>query len=337
MRLSESLKKNITESSVGNIKNKFKMKHRRDALFFEDILANYVKLCQENGHEKEMFEIGQKWLDLSLNQVIKPIFKKAPILFLNTVLKKVWLNLCIIDDLKSEKKEDIVIIETKGEALTRVLGPNSLMQGTYLGIINVVFDSEAELLEVHQTKEKSSYKFRIIEKPFVHFKAKEKYLYDKLNKQIDASGPSLKNALKHGIFKLDKKNKIFFRGKHIIIGESTLNHLISNRNIMIEKVPEISFEYFSSLIKKETSKEEKLILIKTLLQIMGWGKIIFSESGKKIFMDISNPPYGLQIEEDNWNFMINCVLGYLWTLDKDFRIEKIVKKYKRLNVNFSKV
>jgi hypothetical protein len=58
MRLSTSLNRNILEANVGGIINKFKIESRRSTLFFEDILANYVKGCEEAGHAEEMEKIG---------------------------------------------------------------------------------------------------------------------------------------------------------------------------------------------------------------------------------------------------------------------------------------
>ncbi|MBN2203249.1 MAG: hypothetical protein JW700_03635 [Candidatus Aenigmarchaeota archaeon] len=336
MRISESISKNITESSVGHFLNKFKMKHRRDTFFFEDILANFIKECEKKGYEKEILLLGQKWLDLCLGQTIKPIFKKAPVIFMNSILKQVWINLCLIDDMKTTKKGNVVIIETKGEALTRVMGKNNLMKGAYLGIVNVIFDSKAKLKKASQTKKKCRYVIELSKKPCLHFKAKDKTLYDRLNSQTNKKGPGLKNALKQGIFRLDKKNKIFFRGKHIIAGESTLSHLIGNMDILIESIPKISFEYFSNVIEEESSIEEKLILLKNLLQIMGWGQVTIIENKNSIKLEIRNPPYGLQAEEDNWIFIINCALGYLWLFDKNFKTEKIKNGHKMVSATFSK-
>lgn len=335
MRLSESLNKNIIESGVGGILNKFKIKNRRDALFFEDILANYVKECEKNKYNDEILRIGQMWLNLSLYQTIHPLFKKAPVFFLNKILKNVWSNLGLLDDLNAIKEKNVIKIKTKKEALTRLMGKNNLMTGSYKGILNVIFNSEVEILKASQTREQCDYVFNITNKPFIPLKSKKKIIYDKLNKLPDINGLNLKDAFNKGLLKIDEDNKIFFRGKHIIFGENTLLHLIGNSNILLDRVSHISYEYFKKLIRGESSDEEKLILIKTLLQTMGWGQITVLKNKENIKMEIRYPPYGIQIEKDNWDFLVKTILGYLWVLDKKIRVENVNERYQRLLITYS--
>jgi len=286
MRLSESLKKNIMESSAGRVLNKFKIKARRDAFFFEDILAEYVKECEDAGYENELQEIGKKWMNLVIQQTLPSVFKKTPMFFLNNILKKLWTNLGLIDDIKATKDRNIIKIDTKNEALTRSIGKNTLIIGSYIGILNVLFGSEVKVLKITQTKKQCEYFFRIENKPYQYIRCKEKDLYNKLNERKDSEGYTLRDALKKGIIQLDQDNKIFFRGKRLIVGEPTLSHLISNSGIMIEKLPFISYNYFNSLVKKDTSNEEKLFLIKVLIQVMGWGNMKIIESGGSINISI---------------------------------------------------
>ena len=79
MQLSESLRRNVMETVVGGVLNKFKIKNRRNVLFFEDILANYVKGCEDAGYGEEMKAIGQKWCILIMNQLTTKPLRKLPI------------------------------------------------------------------------------------------------------------------------------------------------------------------------------------------------------------------------------------------------------------------
>ena len=97
MRLSESLSKNVLKSRVDGILNSFKIKKRRDVFFFEDIIAMYVGVCEKKGYENEIYNIGKKWLNLSLGQTINPFFKSVPLFFLNKILSKMWFNLGLLD------------------------------------------------------------------------------------------------------------------------------------------------------------------------------------------------------------------------------------------------
>jgi len=68
MRLSESLRRNIMNVIGGGIVNRFVLKKSRiDLLFFEDILANYIKGCEDAGFGKEMEETAEKWMNLTIN------------------------------------------------------------------------------------------------------------------------------------------------------------------------------------------------------------------------------------------------------------------------------
>ena len=49
---------------------------------------------------------------------------------------------------------------------------------------------------------------------------------------------------------------------------------------------------------------------------------------------IKNPPLGIQKENDNWDFLILTILGYLWLIDKNFKIKE-VGMGKKLSVLYS--
>jgi len=336
MRFSDHLQKNIIETHAGRLLSKFKIKSRRDVLFFEDILVDYIKECEKNGYEKEIRNVSKKWMNLTMQQMTPKILKKAPLFFLNKIMKNLWVSLGLMSDLSIIKSENIIEIKTKNETPTRVIGENNFIVGFYEGILNILFKSNLKCIKFLQTKRHCKYTFNIEDEPFDFIKCKEKEVYNKLNQLPESVGIDFKSALKKGIFNLKKDNKIYFRGKSIILGENTLSHLISNSNLLPEKIPYISYDFFKKIIKEDSTDEEKLVLIKTILQIMGWGIIKVKKSKKYILMEIKNPPYGLQSEKDNWEFLIRTVLGYLWLLDKDFVVKNIKEQYKKLIILYSK-
>ena len=336
MRLSESLRKNIMETSVGRLLNKFKIRSRRNVLFFEDIFANYIKECEKTGYGKEMAKIGQKWTNLVMQQTVPEIFKGVPILFLNKIMKGVWINIGLLDDLYVIRENDVIYIETKNESITKNIGKNKFLPGLYKGILNILFNSELEVVDILQTKKYSKYVFRLKKGSF-NAECKKKSIYNKLNYLSGIKGFALKDAFQKGVFQLKENNRIYFRGKVVSPVENTLFHLMGNQKILLEKVSNISYRYFNKIIKKDTTKERKLSLLKILLQTMGWGIIkIMVKSENVIIIKITNLPYGLQIEKDNWNFIARVILGYLWLLDKNLKINNIADTYKELSITYSK-
>ena len=67
---------------------------------------------------------------------------------------------------------------------------------------------------------------------------------------------------------------------------------------------------------------------------MGWGILTIIKKEKEIIIEIKNPPYGIQKESDNWDFIINVILGYLWVIDKKFRIIEIKCFFKKLIIKY---
>ncbi len=335
MRMSESLRRGTIDAVTGVILNRFKIKSRRNMLFFEDILANYVKTCEQNGKGVEIKKINQKWAILCISQLIPPVLIRIlPVSILAQRIKGVWINLGLVEDFKVEKNEDIITIVTKNEFVTRIVKNNVYMSGAYEGIINEVFGLGAICIEISQDKNISKYVFKLSGSPPV-VRGKYKKTYDALNSFKFFGGFGLKDALKSGIFQLRSDNRIYFRGKSIIPIENTVFHIFSNQGIFLEEVPKISFDYFSKLIEMGSSNEQKLSLLKKLLQAMGWGSIKMSLNGhKNIAMEIANPPYGLQTEPDNWRFLSMVILGYFWLLDNRFGIDNIYEKRNTLFISY---
>ncbi|RLJ07470.1 MAG: hypothetical protein DRP16_03440 [Candidatus Aenigmatarchaeota archaeon] len=203
-----------------------------------------------------------------------------------------------------------------------------------MGILSGFFNSDIKLLKAKARSEGScEYKFKIINKPIFH-PSKKPYHYHKLNEIPKIEGIDLKDAIRMNVFKI-KRNHVFFRNKRISNLENTIFHLFSNEKLFLHKVPKISYNYFNEIIKENRSSEEKLNLLKTLLQTMGWGIVKIVKTRKQIKMEIDNPPYGLQFEPDNWNFLVCTILGYLWLLNKNLNISETKYLYKKLVIKFS--
>jgi len=332
MRLSYSLSKNILETAVGGIFNKFSIKNRRNVFFFDDIPLTYVKECEKEGYENEIRIISQKWMIMALKQLIPSVVKKLlPQTFFNFILKKIWKNMGYMDDIQLIKKDEIVKIKTKNELNVKAIGINNFSIGVYMGVLSALYESQIEVINVEKLNNICIYSFKIKNEPFF-VESKDKKLYDKLNYLPEDKGSSLRDALKSHIFQL-KRNKIYFRGRGIGIIENTFFHLVGNWGILLERVSQISYNYFKEIVEESSSKE-KLILLKTLLQVMGWGVVTIVKNQNEIIVEIKNPPYGFQTEKDNWDFLIRTILGYLWLIDKNFKIKNVETEYKKVHVKY---
>ncbi|MEE9323769.1 MAG: hypothetical protein V3U72_04450 [Candidatus Aenigmarchaeota archaeon] len=335
MRLSESLRKGIMESKVGGVINRFKIRSRRSVLFFEDILANYVRICEENGKKDDTFMVAKKWATLSTQQLLpKWVNDSSKILLLNFVTKKIWRNIGLLEYFNGEMKNDVVHIKTRKEFLTRILGRNEFMKGFFNGCTDSFFNRRSKIIEYTQSEQSCNYSLKL-EKGFLGIKAKNKDIYNDLNYLPKTEGFTLKDALKMKLFQLKENNRIYFRGKSITPTENTIFHILGNEGPLLHKLPHISRDYFSEVIEKNTTDEKKLTLLKTLLQIMGWGIVKIIIKNKNVVVSIKNPPYGLQAEEDNWKFISNVILGYLWLLKENFVIAETSKTEKHLEITYS--
>ena len=335
MRLSESLRRNILISESGSIINKFKVKKRRTTLFFEDILANYIKMCEDAGHADEIKKIGEKWCVLGTCVLTPNVLKKMPSSVFFKVMKLVWTNIGILEDLSFEQKDRIVTLRMKNNTITRSIGKNKFMVGCMTGVLKSFF--VRDILCVHAVQDKASGEEYFFElgskrKPFLEYKEKEKY--DWLNDIKKPVGHTLKDAIRKKTFCV-QGNRIFFREKSICNSENTLFHLFGNEKIMLDCLPKISYKYFLETVSKKAETEKKLLLLKNLLQVMGWGIFTILKRNKEIIVCITNPPYGLQTEKDNWDFLIRVILGYLWLVDKKFSLKSVQQNAHNLEIKYS--
>lgn len=319
----------------GVILNYFKIKKRRDTLYFGEIPAKYILLCEKKGFGSELREIGQKWMYLYFSTLIPETFKKIPPEdLLNEIIKRIWINMGVMGDYSIKREGNTLTIETKDEGMTELIGKNSFLLGFHEGVINALYGKEVEIIDARQTKSKCRYRFRLLDKKFV-IKGKGKKEYDKLNHIPDVKGLTLNEMLKRKIFRL-KGHELYFRGKKLYSIENTIMHLFGNRGLILESVPKISYEFFKGILDRKSTEEDKLRLLKNILQAMGWGFLSMTKGENSLKMKIENPPYGLQPEKENWGFLVKMIEGYLKNIDKKYKVDRVNEGYKLLTIDFSK-
>jgi len=337
LRLSTSLQRNVIEATVGGVLNRFIMRNRRLVLFFEDIIGEYILICERHSHKGDLRELSQRWGELAFEKLIPGSIKKLPCsTIINSILRKSWKNLGIVDDLHLRENDQVITLTTKNESITRTIGGNEFMPGFFNGVISALYRSESKIVNSLQSRDSCEYEFELTDEPF-EVKGKDKSIYNRLNYLEPLRGFTLNDAIRSGIFQLREGYKIYFRGKRLTITENTMFHLVGNANILLDEVPSISYDFFKEIIEEDSTDEQKLTLLKNLLQIMGWGVIkIIIKDKNEIFIEIKNPPYGLQMEKDNWYFLIKAVLGYIWVLDRDFEIIEVIRDFKSLRAVYGR-
>lgn len=335
MKLSESLRKNLIETTTGGLLNKFKIKTRRDVLFFEDILLSYARECETLGFGREIEKNGMMWGALLFKVPVHGAFRRLPPPFLiNKVIGKVFVNLGLMDEINLAEKDGKMFLRIKNEAFSKGYEGNIFLTGLHSGFLSQLYGFKMECTGVSKENDYIKYVFEKSKEPFV-IKSKSRETYNELNCIPDDKGFTIKDALKSNILKLREDNKLYFRGRVLNPLENTIFHLLGSSKLPFERLSLISYDFFNEIIEKDSTREDKLKLFKNLLQLTGWGRINIISKQKALVFDITNPPYGFQPEKDNWEFIIRTVLGYLWIVDKRFRIKRIEESRKRISVEFS--
>jgi hypothetical protein len=336
MRLGELIQKKILTGVGGKVAYRFGGSERRHTLFSEDILAEYAKECQNAGFGEQMREIGEGWLSRLVSAKMPNYFKKIPqITFLNYFLGRNLANIGLIESLRASRNDNVISLEIKKEGVTRIVGRNDFLMGLHQGVIEVLNDRKVKPVKVEQTKEGSHYEFEILEEPFT-IDTKPIRKYNELNTHPQSMEAGLEELLRKKIFTL-RGNRMYFRGKSIGPVENTVFHLFGQYGLCIDRVSHISFDYFNELVDKDSSIEGKLSFLKTFIQATGWGIVNMLWKPPQLTVTIKHPPYGLQPEGDNWTFLANTILGYLWIVDKSFKIEKISEDNRKLIMNYATV
>lgn len=318
------------ETYVGSILNTFKIKReRRFVLFFNQIFTEYIWECEKAGYGPVLEKISRYSNALYCDSPMVGVLKKLPktVLF-NIALRHIWTNVGLLDDFEYARKGEIITLRTKGESFTRDIGGNRFMVGQYAGVLEGLCEHKVKCVEANQTKGSCEYKYVLGSSPKEETEHKSVEEYTALNKiQMKGRGGfTLKEALRKNILQLRENNRIYFRGMYLLNSENTLMHLLGNYGPMLEEfVPHISQKSFMEILGKPGNKRERLHLLKNLLQVMGWGIIDILTNDEVMKIQITYPPHGIQAEEDNWDFLVYTILGYLWLIDEGYGIDS--KRY----------
>ncbi len=335
MKISDFLRNKTFQIAGGVILNYFKIKKRRNTLYFGEIPARYFVLCESKGFGNEMREVARDWMYLYFSTLVPQSFRKInPQDLLNGLIRKVWMNMGFLSDMKVSIEGNVISVETVGEGTTELIGRNSFQPGIYEGIFTSLYGRRMKLLRSSQTPERSGYAFEVTDEEF-SLGGRQKDEYNHLNSMPKVRGLTLEDMLRSNVFYL-RGQKLYFRGKVIYPIENTAIHLFSNRAIMLDKVPGISRDFFAGVLESGSSPDERLRLLKNLMQAMGWGMFSIARTGSAIKIRIANPPFGLQKEEDNWDFLARMLLGYAKTIDERYELERIARGYRLLSMGFSR-
>lgn len=253
---------------------------------------------------------------------------------INSIMKKIWINIGLMSDIRMSVDEGRVEIKTKNEGMTELIGKNSFLLGFHEGIMNALYGRDADVLEYSQSKKECTYQFRIKENAFA-MEGKTKDEYNRLNRVQKITRPTLDDMLKTRVFTLDG-NRMYFRGRVMYPIENTAIHLFSNQGPMLEKIPGISHDFFRKVLDRDSCNDDKLRLLRSLIQSMGWGTLSISKEADSIRIRIENPPYGLQKEKDNWKFLVDMINGYIMALDENYAVDSISQGHGLIRIGISK-
>jgi len=336
MRLSSLIKRRILQSGAGFLSNKLHGKSRRDVLYFEDLGAMYISACDRKGFSKDIRDVSFEWGFLTAKSFLPSILTRLPeAVVFGVLLKRAWIHIGIVQDVSISRDGPLLRVSTKGETVTRLIGKNSFLPGFYAGAFSGILGSRVRLVSSIQAKDGAEYVFESTAEP-VSISGKSKDAYNKLNFPSGSKGFGLDDALRRNLFQLKEDNHVYFRGKPLTTAENTIFHLLRGKALLVGELHRISYVYFKGLVKADTRPEEALVLLKSLLQGMGWGVVHIRSSGRMVCVEIKNPPYGLQSESDNWGFLANSILGYLRVMDKKLKLKCINSKLRVTRFDYAR-
>ncbi len=338
MRLSHSLHRGILEATVGALFNQLMMasvRRRRNTLFFEGIVAEYIRVCEQSGYADRMFSIGHKWFSMIFSRLFSNrIWHMGQMLVLDNVIRPLWISLGALDDMEVELHGREISVVTYNDSIIRLIGPNQFYVGMVVGGLSLLFGKKAKCIKALQTKAKSSYRLVLLDEPPTQYPSIPLDAYNEKNRFTPEPGFNLQMALKQRMFVLDG-NHIKFRGRGIWHVENTIFHLLSSEKILLDKVPRISYNYFREVIQKGAGSKEKLRILKTLLQVMGWGKFSFEMQGKSIIVKATNLPVGFQKGKSDWSFLFRVIEGYSWLINRGYRLASLEQAHNSAIARYS--
>ena len=180
MNISRMIGDNGVKIDAGVIINKLKIRKRRLVIFFEDIISEYIKTCEEEGFSDLIEMAAYDWSRIYSEMLMPDIIRKIPRrLCLNSFLPVIWKRAGLLDDFNATIKDGKIILRTRYEVLTRTYGKNRFCVGLYRGILEYLFKATCNLTEVVQNMEKCEYTYSIDynKKPdIINGKKKEMYI-----------------------------------------------------------------------------------------------------------------------------------------------------------------
>lgn len=327
MKLAEFLGKNIIDSAGGEIINKIKITNRRNVFFFGDIFANYISHCEVEGYGTDIRNVAREW-SVIINKTLFGDNKDLHDIL--STLHVIWTRVGLTDSLEVFNEGQVVKIKTKNEYPVRLIGKNSYSLGLYEGIFHAVNQLSCKSKQTVINRTESIYEFDCLDKPLTIDPVAKKM--SKIT-SVSRKDFDLKDALSIGLFTLNN-NQIRFRGRELVPFESTIFHLLGNKNICIEALSDISYKYFNEIIA-DASQDFYLTLLKSLLQSTGWGNVTILLDND-ITITLNNPPRCLDEREENWQIIAQMIHGYL-RMFGDFSLtnikdnsKNVLLKYKRL-------
>lgn len=333
MKLSESLRKRIIAINPGKIISTFKAKPRRYVIFFEELLAEYIKACEDNGEGPIIDHICRDAIALVAVSIAPKTLRKLPFLWvLNKVARNIWISIGGADDVRATRKGNTVTVAIQNGMVTRYIGSNHFTTGLLNGILTML--SGKQVIYAGETSNGGwhEYHFTLTSTPWEEIVPKDKALYDQQNFSHHPTGFDLKDALRRGTISM-KGNRLSFRGKSLVLMENTFFHLLSQRSAL-DHLSTLSFRFFSDLVSPHASQERKLLFLKTMLQFMGWGHLTSTRTPRSLVLTLRHLPFGLQREQDNWLFIAKVIEGYVRLVDPALSLSTMTTKG-NLTLHFS--
>lgn len=327
MEFAEYLQKEIYTTGGGIISSKLNINPYRSILIPEEILARYVKYLDGKEKTKHIYLLIKDWCEKIIRSKFSSQSGFSCEQVFNTILKRIWCTTGSMNNLVAKKEGKDIIIQTDDECITQLIGKNNMMPAFFEGAISALTNKKVKLKDARQGKH-SKYIFSLLNE--------DCYNPDtQLKPQIssDEGGFNLKDALSYNLFIL-KDNKIFFEEKQLILIESSILHRLPNTKEDIDAVSHIAYNFFNELTTKFHGTG-KLVLLKKLLQSMGWGGILIKYHNSDIQLQIKSAPKNALGSGDDWRFFAGIILGYLWSLNPNLTIISMRSSTESLNIHFS--
>ncbi len=222
----------------------------------------------------------------------------------------------------------------KNESFSNNYEGNVFLRGLHRGFLSQLYGIRLDAAGVFRDRAYFVYEYAKRNEPF-HIASKSKAKYNELNAMPEDVGFTIKDALKTGMLRLSGANRLYFRGRVLNPLENTIFHLLGNMQLPMDRLAEVSQAFFSQILEAGSGRDDRLVLLKNLLQLMGWGNVGMIAKKEAVTVSIKNPPYGFQAEKDNWEFVIGTILGFMRTIDKRFSLKKVEESRRMVSVTFS--